>query len=371
VYLRVPTWAPFRLQFYFNGYNQLAASLSKRNIPYGLMENAFVELRDFAKAQELADRLDVKRLHRWLDQVTKAFCPVIRHFPSGYHWSMMQVEFATDVVFRSQSDLRPLYETMTRTAIHAVKPKQVATFLGRKLSGAYQREVGNDFHTRIEGTRIKHHMGPVSIKMYDKLAMVLRIETTVNDVSFFKHHRRVEDRDGTWEMKEATMKKSIYSLAVLVTTALPKEVNHFEIINGVWVTHPTLAVCLAIALRTNLIQVANAKLAAIGKSERMEVLYGYLSGPEFSQRIEAIVGSFIAMKNDLDQEKRAMNKIWAKREKQIERVINNISGMYGDMQGIVGASLPQIKSLELKPTDENEAPSANQIRIKTISLSEL
>lgn len=115
--------------------------------------------------------------------------------------------------------------------------------------------------------------------------------------------------------------------------------------------------CLAIALRTNLIQVANAKLAAIGKSEKMEVLYGYLSGPEFSQRIEAIVGSFIAMKNDLDQEKRAMNKIRAKREKQIERVINNISGMYGDMQGIVGASLPQIKSLELKPTDENEAPS--------------
>jgi hypothetical protein len=214
-YLRVPTWAPFRLQFYFNGHNQLAASLSKRNISYGLMENAFIELRDFAKTQELADRLDVKRLHRRLDQVAKAFCPVIRHFPSGYHWSLMQVEFATDVVFRSQSDLRPLYETMTRTAIHAVKPKQVATFLGRKLSGAYQGEVGNDFHTRIEGTRIKHHMGPVSIKMYDKLAMVLRIETTVNDVSFFKHHRRVEHRDGTWEMKEATMKKSIYSLPVL------------------------------------------------------------------------------------------------------------------------------------------------------------
>lgn len=162
--------------------------------------------------------------------------------------------------------------------------------------------------------------------------------------------------DGWIEKLKDDQREAKAEIAVLVTTALPKEVNHFEIINGVWVTHPTLAVCLAIALRTNLIQVANAKLAAIGKSEKMEVLYGYLSGPEFSQRIEAIVGSFIAMKNDLDQEKRAMNKIWAKREKQIERVINNISGMYGDMQGIVGASLPQIKSLELKPTDENEAP---------------
>ena len=214
-YLRVPTWAPFRLQFYFNGHNQLAALLSKRNISYCLMENAFIEIKDFVKAQELTDRFDVKRLHRRLDQVARAFCPVIRHFPSGYHWSLMQVELATDVVFKYQSDLRPLYETMARTAIHAVKAEQVATFLGRKLNGAYQGEIGNDFHTRIEGTRIKHHMGPVSIKMYDKLAIVLRIETTVNDVSFFKHHRRVEHRDGTWEMKDATMKKSIYSLPAL------------------------------------------------------------------------------------------------------------------------------------------------------------
>lgn len=232
-YLRVPTWAPFRLQFYFNGHNQLAASLSKRNISYRLMENAFIELQDFAKAQELADRLDVKRLHRRLDQVAKTFCPVIRHFPSGYHWSLMQVEFATDVVFRSQSDLRPLYETMTRTAIYAVKPKQVATFLGRKLSGAYQGEVGNDFHTRIEGTRIKHHMGPVSIKMYDKLAMVLRIETTVNNISFFKHHRRVEHRDGTWEMKEATMKKSIYSLPALRELLESSNQRYLEFISAI------------------------------------------------------------------------------------------------------------------------------------------
>lgn len=142
-------------------------------------------------------------------------------------------------------------------------------------------------------------------------------------------------------------------IAVLVTTVLPKDVNHFQIINGVWVTHPALAVCLAMALRTNLIQVANARISAIGKNEKMEALYSYLSGPEFTQRIEAIVGSFIIMKNDLDQEKRAMSKIWAKREKQIERVIINLSGMYGEMQGIVGTSLGQIKSLELKTMDEN------------------
>lgn len=160
--------------------------------------------------------------------------------------------------------------------------------------------------------------------------------------------------EGWIEKLKDDQREAKAEIAVLVTTTLPKEVNHFEMINGVWVTHPTLAICLAMALRTNLIQLANTRLSAIGKNEKMEALYSYLSGPEFSQRIEAIVESFIVMKSDLDQEKRAMNKIWAKREKQIERVITNISGMYGDMQGIVGASLAQIRSLELKPADESE-----------------
>src|SRR5262249_44229908 len=87
--------------------------------------------------------------------------------------------------------------------------------LGRKLTNGYRDELGNDFSTRIEGTRIRHHMGPASIKMYDKAGLVLRIETTANDVSFFKHHRKVEQRDGTSVYKLAPLKKSIYSLSDL------------------------------------------------------------------------------------------------------------------------------------------------------------
>jgi hypothetical protein len=153
--------------------------------------------------------------------------------------------------------------------------------------------------------------------------------------------------DGWIEKLKDDQREAKAEIAVLVTTAFPKDVNNFAHVNGVWVTNYTLAICLAVSLRINLIQVANAKMSAVGKYEKMEVLYGYLSGPEFGQRVEAIANAFGSMKNDLDQEKRAMTKIWAKREKQIERVINNISGMYGDMQGIIGASLPQIKSLEL------------------------
>jgi len=80
----------------------------------------------------------------------------------------MQTEYATDIVFRRQRDLAPLYEAITRVAVQAVKAENVATFLGRKLNGNYKDELGNDFSTRITGTRIRHHMGPASIKMYDK-----------------------------------------------------------------------------------------------------------------------------------------------------------------------------------------------------------
>jgi hypothetical protein len=179
------------------------------------MDNTFATIGDWARAQALSDTFPIEQLHRLLDAVAARYCPVAAQFGTAYHWSIMQVEYATDLVFRRQEDLRPLYDALVRTAIHAVKPEHVATFLGHKLTGNFQDELGNDFHTRVEGTRIKHHMGPVAIKLYDKQALVLRIETTVNDVSFLRHHRQVEHRDGTRETKLAPMQKTIYSLAPL------------------------------------------------------------------------------------------------------------------------------------------------------------
>ena len=214
-YLRVPTWAPFRLQFYLNGHNHLAAKLREVGIGFTLADNAFLEIEDFPRAQELADHWVVGALHRQLNRWARTYCPIIGHFHTGYHWSLMQVEYATDIVFLRQADLGPLYEVLSRTAIHTVKPRDVATFLGRKLNGNFEGEIGNDFHTRIEGTRIKHHMGRVSIKMYDKLGIVLRIETTANDVTFFKHRRKVVHQAGSSSMKVAPMRKTIYSLPVL------------------------------------------------------------------------------------------------------------------------------------------------------------
>jgi len=127
----------------------------------------------------------------------------------------MQAEYATDIVFSKQTYLQGMYNTLTRTAIHTVKPQTIATFLGKKLHGNYQDDMGNRFNTRIEGTCIRHIMGPASVKLYYKFGIVLRIETSTHNVSFFEHHRKVEHRDGTSQMKVAHVKKAIYRLVPL------------------------------------------------------------------------------------------------------------------------------------------------------------
>jgi hypothetical protein len=229
-YLKVPTWAPFRLQFYCNGHNLLASKLSKKKMNFQMLDNAFVQIDDFDKAQRLADDINVKHLHRQLDKIVRQYCPIILHFPNSYHWSFMQVEYATDIIFKRKSDLKPIYDEIVRNAIHSVKTENIATFL---LHGGYQDEIGNNFNTRIEGTCIKHRMGKVAIKMYDKFSIVLRIETVANNVSFFKHHRRVEHRDGTWEMKIAPLKKSIYSLPILIELMKASNRRYIEFISAI------------------------------------------------------------------------------------------------------------------------------------------
>jgi hypothetical protein len=214
-YVRVPTWCPFRLQVYLNGHHRLACRLKRKQIVHTRLDNAFVEIEDFERTQKIADDWPVEKLHGKLNEWAGRYCPVIRQFQVGYHWSLDQVEFSTDLLFRRREALQALYGHLTRTAIHTVKPDNIATFLGRKLSPLYQGEMGNRFNVRVEGTRIKHTRGPVSLKMYDKFGLILRIETTVNNVSFFQHYRTVEQRDGRTVTQWAPMKKSIYSLPAL------------------------------------------------------------------------------------------------------------------------------------------------------------
>ena len=133
-------------------------------------------------------------------------------FDQAYHWSIRQIEYSTDLMFKSAEILAPLYDTLSRQAILAADAPRVASFLGKKITPVLAQEIGSRLSIRIEGRCIKHCMGAASVKIYDKFSRVLRIEVTSNDISFFKHHRKVEHRDGHSTRELASLKKSIYSI---------------------------------------------------------------------------------------------------------------------------------------------------------------
>ncbi len=135
-------------------------------------------------------------------------------------------------------------------------------------------------------------------------------------------------------------------IAVIVSETMPKDVPSFECRENVWITPPYLAMPLAAALRLTILETATARRASEGRHDKMELVYDYLSGLEFKARVTAIVEAFSEMQDELNAEKRATLKIWAKREKLIERVMQNTVGMYGDIAGIVGGALPAIDKLE-------------------------
>ena len=137
-------------------------------------------------------------------------------------------------------------------------------------------------------------------------------------------------------------------IAVLVSQVLPKGVETFEMVEGVWVTHPRAALPVAMILRQSLLEIAMARQASEGQQTKTEMIYQYLTGPRFRQRVEAIVEAFSTMQEDLDKERKAIMKQWAKREEQIERVMGATVGMYGDLQGIAGKSLQEIEGLSLQ-----------------------
>lgn len=136
-------------------------------------------------------------------------------------------------------------------------------------------------------------------------------------------------------------------IALIISQTLPKDVETFDLIDGVWVAHPRCAVPVAVALRQSLIELAGARSAQQGQQTKMELMYQYLTGPRFRQRLEGIVEKFDELKEDLDKERKFMNRIWSKREGQIQSVIETTVGMYGDLQGIAGRALPEIPSLDM------------------------
>ncbi len=160
--------------------------------------------------------------------------------------------------------------------------------------------------------------------------------------------KRTKAWGGDWISKlKDDQRAAKADLAAIVSSALPKDIVHIGNAEGVWVSDYSTASGLALILRSSLLEISRVQSSLEGKSGKMEQLYAYLSGNEFRQYIQAIVEAFTGMQGDLNTEKRAMEKIWAKREKEIERVILNTTRLYGSLQSIIGGSLRPIEQLEL------------------------
>lgn len=139
-------------------------------------------------------------------------------------------------------------------------------------------------------------------------------------------------------------------LAVLVTINKPDWLDNCIYKDGVWITSWKFVVPLSYALRFNMISLYHERASGDGKSEKMEILYQYLTGIEFKHRIEAIVEAFGNLQDELEREKRWFSSKWNRQEKEIRKVLDHTHGMHGDLKGIIGRSLPEIKSLELEET---------------------
>ena len=153
--------------------------------------------------------------------------------------------------------------------------------------------------------------------------------------------------DGWLAKLREDQRRAKAEVCVLVSQVLPKGVETFDLIDGVWITSPRAAIPVAMMLRQGLLQISQTRALSEGMQTKTEMVYQYLTGPRFRQRVEAIVEAFSSMQDDLDKERKVIMKQWAKRQEQIERVMGATVGMYGDLQGIAGKSLQEIEGLEL------------------------
>lgn len=163
-------------------------------------------------------------------------------------------------------------------------------------------------------------------------------------------------QDGWLAKLREDQRQAKAEIAVIVSTVLPKGVDHFDQVDGVWIVHPRCVLPVAMSLRHMLVEVHGARQAGEGQQTKMEMVYHYLTGPKFRLRVQAIVEAFSSMEEDLAKEKKLMLKQWSKREEQIARVTEATVGMYGELQGIAGKSLQEIEGLELDGAVPNKQP---------------
>ena len=213
--MRLQTWAPFTCQVYANGHDYVARQLKKQGIAFEQVDNAFVQLDDPAAAQRCADRFAKlpwpKILERYARQVNPLLHQELKDL--SHYWVIDQAEYATDVRFVSKQALAGLYLRLLEFALLTFSPKKIFRYLGRKWHERFDGEVQTRYRSvREPGACIKHFMKRNWLKMYDKLGLLLRVETVINQPGEFKVLRECQHHDGATTMGWFALCKGVGNL---------------------------------------------------------------------------------------------------------------------------------------------------------------
>ncbi len=200
MHVRLQTWAPFTCQVYVNGHDFVARQFKHKGLAFEQVDNAFVQLADPQQAQRVAGRFAKLPWPKILEAYARRVNPLLKKELKGlsHYWVIDQAEFATDLVFISKSALAGLFQRLLEFAVLTFSPKKVFHYLGRKWHEKFDGEVQTHYKSvRDPGACVKHFMRKNWLKMYDKLALILRVETVINQPGEFKVFRECQHRDGS------------------------------------------------------------------------------------------------------------------------------------------------------------------------------
>jgi len=212
IHVRLQTWAPFTCQVYANGHDFVARQLKKKGIAFKQVDNAFVELSDPAAAQRSADRFAKLPWPKILERYARQVNPLLHDELRGtsHYWVIDQAEYATDLRFASEHVLAGLFLRLLEFALLTFSPKKIFCYLGRKWHERFDGEVQTRYKSvREPGACIKHFMKRNWLKMYDKLGLLLRVETVINQPGEFKVLRECQHRNGSKSMGWFAMCKGV------------------------------------------------------------------------------------------------------------------------------------------------------------------
>ncbi len=289
-----------------------------------------LELRKAKRAlEEEKKKIELEVVRRVDEERKKAVETALQTQAEEYRLKMLESEKKNDMMKKTIEDLKRKSEQGSMQIQGDVQEMD----LGRMLRERFPSDIIQDVPTGIRGADLIHNVH----NQYGQKVGVILWESK-NTKSF----------EMKWVMKLKEDQGRVKAdVAILATKILPSDVFCFSLMKGVWIVEYQYVMPMVRMIRRQLIEIMTIKQSLVGSGKKMEYLYKYLLSSQFKNKVENIVSSFTSLKSELESEKRAMQRIWSRREKEIDRVIENTSSFYGDLQGVIGDSLPTISNLAL------------------------